>query len=199
MKAKKRDIQRRIAYESARILTEYQSDDQIFAMQKAAGKLGITDKRLMPNREEVDLALREQQRLFRGNKQQNALMKLRHSALEAMQALNRFNPLLVGAVYEGTADSNSRVVLHLFCDTPEDLVFALSELHIPWHERERHIKFRDGSHKYMPSFQFTADDILYELIVFTSKGPSNRPTTPIDNRPIQGANIKQLKLLLNQR
>ncbi len=199
MKVNKREIQRRIAYESARILTEHRSDDQLFAIQKAATKLGITDKRLMPNREEVESALREQQRLFRGNAQQNALERLRHSALQAMQALSHFKPILVGAVYEGTADSNSHVVLHLFSDTPEEVIFALSDLHIPWQERDRYMKFSDGNHKSMPSFRFTADGILYELIVFPSKGYNNRPTNPLDNQPIQGAGIKQLELMLGQR
>lgn len=199
MKANKREIQRRIAYESARILTEHRSDDQVFAIHKAAARLGITNTRLMPNRKEVELALREQQHLFRGDEQQNALERLRHSALQAMQALSRFKPILVGAVYEGTADSNSHVVLHLFSDTPEEVVFALSDLHIPWQERDRYMKFSDGNHKSIPSFRFTADGILYELIVFPSKGHNNRPTNPLDNQPIQGAGIKQLELLLGQR
>lgn len=199
MKANKRETQRRIAYESARILTEHRSDDQVFAIHKAATRLGITDKRLMPNREEVESALREQQRLFRGNEQHNALMRLRHSALQAMQALNHFKPILVGAVYEGTADSNSHVVLHLFSDTPEEVIFALSDLRIPWHERDRQMKFSDGSHKSMPGFRFTADGILFELIVFPNKGSNNKPTDPLDNQPIQGAGIKQLELILNQR
>jgi hypothetical protein len=199
MKATKREIQRRIAYETARILTEYQSSDQAFAIQKAASRLGINDKRLLPNREEVSLAIREQQRLFRGNEQAAALQNLRIAALEAMQSLIQFKPLLVGPVYEGTADSNSPVRLHMFAETPEEVIFALSDLHIPWHERDRSMRFSGGSRKNMPGFQFNANGVMFELVVLPEQGPFSKPLDPLDHHIIQGVNLKQLKALLNQR
>ena len=199
MKATKREIQRRIAYETARILTEYQSSDQAFAIQKAASRLGISDRRLLPTREEISLAIREQQRLFRGSDQASALQKLRTAALQTMQLLVRFRPLLVGPVYEGTADSNSPVRLHLFADTPEDVIFALADLHIPWQERDRTLRFSGGGRKNMPGFQFNANGVLFELVVMPEQGPYSKPLDPLDHQPIQGATSKQLKVLLNQR
>ncbi len=44
------------------------------------------------------------------------MQTLRDAALQAMEALIQFKPMLVGPVYEGTADSNSPVRLHLFAD-----------------------------------------------------------------------------------
>ncbi len=196
MKAKKREIQRRIAYEAARVLTENQSGDQIYAMHKAAVRLGISDKRLMPNREEVESALREQQRLFRGNDQQTTLKKMRIAALQAMKALMQFNPLLVGPVYEGTADTNSHIRLHLFASTPEEVVFSLMKLHIPWHERDCSLKFSDGRRKTMPSFRFIADSNYFELVVLPNQGPHKRPVDPQDNRPIKGSTTQQLEQLV---
>jgi hypothetical protein len=199
MKATKREIQRRIAYETARILTEYQSSDQVFAMQKAASRLGINDKRLLPNREEISLAIREQQRLFRGSDQTSALQKLRAAALQAMQMLVRFRPMLVGPVFDGTADNNSPVRLHLFADTPEEVIFALSDLHIPWQERDRSMRFSGGNRKNMPGFQFNANGVMFELVVMPEQGPLSKPLDPLDHHPIQGVNSKQLKALLDQR
>ena len=199
MKADKREIQLRIAYEAARILTDNRSDDQSHAIYKAASRLGIHDKRMLPKREEVESVLREQQRLFRGSAQTTALGRLRMSALQAMKALEKFRPLLVGPVYAGTADSNSHVQLHLFADTPEEVVFALADLQIPWQERDRSLKFSAGSHKNMPCFQFNAGDTHFELVVLPSQGPYRRPLDPLDSRPTQGASIKQMALLLDQR
>jgi len=199
MKATKREIQRRIAYETARILTEYQSSDQAFAIQKAASRLGVSDRRLLPTREEISLAIREQQRLFRGSDQESALEKLRTAALQAMQLLVRFRPILVGPVYEGTADSNSPVRLHLFADTPEEVIFALADLHIPWQERDRLIRFSGGVRKNMPGFQFNANGVMFELVVMPEQGPYNKPLDSLDHQPIQGATIKHLKKLMNQR
>ena len=195
----KRAIQRRIAYETARILTEYRSGDKAFAIQKAANRLGIHDKRLLPTPEEISKALQEQQRLFRGLEQISALYELRATALSAMEMLNRFKPLLVGPVYEGTADSNTSVRLHLFASTPEEVIFTLSDLKIPWQERNRSMKFSGGIHRDMPGFQFNANDVILELIVFPIEGPFRTPLDPLDNHPIQGVTSKQLKSLLDQR
>jgi len=196
MSGNKRELQRRIAYEAARIMTEYRSDNIAYACQKAAAKLGISRRQQMPTRDEVEEALREQQWLLRGDEQQQVLLRLRHSALQAMQALQRFNPLLVGSVFQGTADTNSRVQLHLFADTPEDVLFALSDLQIPWQERQRTLHFRDGARRETPSFQFSADGVMFELLVLSTQMPHNRPLDPLDNQPIQGANLKQLQALV---
>jgi hypothetical protein len=199
MKESKREIQRRIAYEAARILTEYQAGDHIFAIQKAANRLGVNDKRLMPSREEISLALREQQRLFRGDAQASALESLRFAALQAMETLEQFRPLLVGPVYEGTADINSPIRLHLFATTPEEVIISLIDLHIPWQQRDQSMRFTNQTRKSVPGFRSNANGVIFEFVVLPPKGPYSKPIDPLDHHPIQGATIKQLRLLLNQR
>ena len=194
----KRELQRLIAYEAARILTEYRSGNIAFACQKAASKLGVSQRQQMPTREEVEHALREQQWLVRGDKQQAVLRELRQGALQAMQALRQFNPLLVGSVYDGTADSNSHTQLHLFADTPEAVLFSLSDMHIPWQERQRKLSFSDGHQREIPVFRFSANGVLFELLVLPAETPHARPLDPLDNQPIQGANIKQLNALITE-
>jgi len=196
MKANKREIQRRIAYETARILTEQRSGDPLHALHKAASQLGVQDRRLLPSRDEVEQALREQQRLFRGPAQQSALTTLRRAALQAMQALHRFHPLLVGAVYRGTADSNSRVELQLFAEPPEEVVFTLSDLRIPWQSWDHDMYFSQGVRRRIPGFRFVADGVRFGLVVLPPSGRFRRPLDRADNRPIQGASITQLEQLL---
>jgi hypothetical protein len=193
----KRELQRRIAYEAARIMTEYRSDNMAHACQKAAARLGVTWRQQMPTRDEIEEALREQQRLLRGDEQQQALNRLRRSALEAMQALHQFNPLLVGSVYQGTADTNSGIQLHLYANTPEDVLFTLTDMKIPWQERERTLSVSKGHRREVPSFQFTADGVHFELLVLSSEKPHMRPLDPIDNQPIRGATLEQLGALVS--
>ncbi len=195
MKANNRESQRRIAYEAARILTELRSGDYNYACQKAADRLGLGNRRLMPNRDEIESALREQQRLFRGEDQATALRRLRRLAMEAMGALTRFKPLLVGPVLDGTADQNSPIRLHLSADTSEEVIFALSDLHIPWDESQWRMKFGDGSKQTIPGFRFQADGTTIELVVLPTKGHFSKPLDPIDNRTTQGATLSQLKQL----
>ena len=195
MASGKRELQRRIAYEAARIMTEYRSDNIAYACQKAAARLGVSRRHQMPTRAEVEEALREQQWLFRGEAQQQALNRLRQSALDAMRALRRFNPILVGSVYQGTADANSRIQLHLHAETPEDVLFALADLQIPWQERHRTLSFSDGRRQEIPCFQFTADGVVFELLVLSSALPHAKPLDPLDNQPIRGASLKQMDSL----
>jgi hypothetical protein len=199
MSSGKRSLQRRIAYEAARILTELRSDNLAYACRKAAAKYGITRQQLMPSRDEIEQALKEQQRLVLGDKQHNAVHQLRESALQAMQTLNQFQPLLVGPVLQGTADDNSQVELHLHADTPEEVLFALSDLHIPWQEKQRHLSFTDGSQETIPCLGFSVDGIGYLLMIFPSGKNRKRPLDPFDHKPFQAANIKQLKALLDEQ
>ena len=192
----KRALQRRIAYEAARLLTELRSDNIAYACRKAAAKHGVTRQQMMPSREEIETALREQQRLVRGDEQFDALQQLRRAALEAMQALRLFDPQLVGPVLQGTADRNSGIELHLFADTPEDVLFALSDLHIPWQEKQRTLPFSDGSRESLPCFQFSADGVRFELIILPRGNRHKRPLDPLDNQPLEGANLKQVTEIL---
>jgi hypothetical protein len=189
----KRELQRRIAYEAARLMTEYQTDDMAYACQKAAAKLGVTRRQQMPTPNEVEEALREQQRLLRGDEQPAALQHLRQQALQAMDALEAFDPLLVGSVYQGTADSNSPIRLILFANTPEEVLFTLSDLKIPWRESQRTLSFRNGSKELVPVFKITADGVSIELTVMSSEEIHNRPLDPLDRQPLQGINLKQLR------
>ena len=196
MSQNKRELQRRIAYEAARIMTEYRSDDMAYASQKAAARLGVTRRQQMPTREEIEDALREQQNLLRGDDQQQALERLRRSAREAMRTFKQFSPILVGPVYEGTADTNSRVRLHLHAETPEDVLFCLTDLRIPWQERQRSLLFSNGHRREVPCFQFVADGVGFELLVLSAQNPHPRPLNPLDNQPIKGATLKQIDALV---
>jgi hypothetical protein len=196
MNHKKRELQRRIAYEAARILTELRSDNIAYACRKAAAKYGVTRPQLMPTHKEVDEALREQQRLVRGAAQTDALWSLRQQAMEAMRALQTFQPQLTGPVLDGTADSNSHVELHLYADTPEDVLFTLSDLHIPWTEKQRLLSFSDGHREHYPSFQFSANQVRFELVVLPTQQLRKRPLGAFDNRPQARANLKQLEILM---
>jgi hypothetical protein len=192
----KRELQRRIAYEAARLMTEYQTDDMAYACQKAAAKLGVTRRQQMPSPDEVEDALREQQRLLRGDEQPAALQHLRQQAQQAMEALGQFDPLLVGSVYQGTADSNSPIRLYLFANTPEEVLFTLSDMKIPWRESQRTLSFRNGTKELVPVFKITADGVTFELTVMSSEDIHNRPLDPLDRQPLQGINLKQLREII---
>jgi hypothetical protein len=111
-----REVRVRIAQEAARLMSEHGIRDHGQAKRKAAERLGIRDEAAMPRNAEIDEALREFQRLFRGDVQPRVLHERREAAREAMRFFARFEPRLVGAVLDGTADEHSAVTLHLHSD-----------------------------------------------------------------------------------
>jgi len=189
-------LRRRIAYEAARLMADEGLVDHEHALRKAAARLGVKDRRGWPDPGEVQMALLEQQRLFHPE-QARQLRDLRTHALQAMQALSRFQPRLVGPVLEGSADAASRVLLHLFADTPEEVVHALLEQGIPWREMQRALRFADGVSKTFPSLRFVAGGVPVELLVLSPRELRNPPLNPITERPDRGAGIRQLQSLLD--
>ncbi len=189
-------LKRQIAYEAARLMAEEGIADHQRALHKAAARAGVKDRRGWPDASEVQAALREQQRLFRP-RQQDHLRHLRETALQAMDFLSRFNPRLVGQVLEGSADEASRVRLHLFAETPEEVVHTLMEHGIPWQEHERKLRYAGGLTRLCPGLRFVAGGVPMELLLLSPREQGNPPLSSLTERPERGAGIQQVRELLD--
>lgn len=192
-------LRQQIALEAARIMADQGSSYSLTkARQKAAQRLGCRDKHSLPSQDEIEQALREYQQLFHGDRQPAALQELRILAVEAMASLARFNPRLVGPVLHGTADRYSKVQLHLFAETTEELALLLIEMNIPWLDGERQFRYPGGKKKTLPTFCFTAGETEIELALFPPEGLHQSPLRALDDKPEQRASIDQVKTLIKQ-
>lgn len=197
-RAKNPALRQRIAFEAARILVDQGSHDFPAAKRKAAERLGCTDRRQLPDNAEIELALREYQRLFRNERQSVELMRLRRLAAEAMEAMAVFSPRLVGPVLEGSADAHSKVQLHLFADAPEQIALFLMDRHIPYQLSERSLRYRGGTAQNCPIYRFRAGETEMELTVFPSICLRQSPLSPLDDQPQRRASLAQLRELLEK-
>ena len=152
--AKNGNLRQRIAVEAARILADEICQDVQKARRKAAERLGCENRRLLPDHGEIEQALREHQRLFQREQQPLALKKLRQLAAEAMATLACFNPRLVGPVLTGAAEPHSKVQLHLFADTPEEVALFLLDQQIPWQDGQKTLRFKNGEKGRLPRLSF---------------------------------------------
>jgi hypothetical protein len=186
----------RIAQEAARIIREQGVRDYLVAKRKAAQRLAIFDRNVLPSNTEIAEALSEQQRLFGGEAHAESLNGLRMAARQAMLLLNRFEPRLVGPVLEGTATAHSEVLLHVFADAPEAVALALMEHGIPYESAERRVRMRDGRYVYVPVFRFSAGDTDVDATVFSLLGLREPPASPVDGRPMRRARLAEVEALL---
>ena len=188
----------RIAQEAARLMTEEGIHDFYAAKRKAAQHLGAPDTRNMPRNQEVEEALHEYQRLFRGEEQAVHLKSLREGAVQAMRFLARFNPRLVGSVLSGTAGRHADISLHLFADTPEEISLFLMESNIPFRAAHKRVRMNRDEWQEYPSFEFLAGDHQVDLVVFPREGRREAPRSPVDGRPMYRAGLEEVEALLSE-
>jgi hypothetical protein len=185
-----------VAQSAARILHESGQRDFAAALRKAAMRHGIADKRNLPENSEIEAALQELQRLFHSSNQPQILQQLRQTTLQAMDMLEAFRPCLVGPVLNGTADQHSPIYLHLFADTPEEVLVFLLERDIPFEQGERRVRYGNGRVDIRPKFSFIAGEHEIQLTVFSIRERNHAPLSPVDHRPMQRAERAQLEKLL---
>ena len=188
----------RIAQEAARLMTEEGIHDFYAAKRKAAQHLGAPDTRNMPRNQEIEEALQEYQRLFRGEEQAAHLKALREGAVQAMRFLARFNPRLVGSVLSGTAGRHADISLHLFADTSEEISLFLMESNIPFRAAHKRVRLNRDEWQEYPSFEFMAGDHQVDLVVFPLQGRREAPRSPVDGRPMYRAGLEEVEALLSE-
>ncbi|HRF62355.1 MAG TPA: hypothetical protein PK708_05595 [Candidatus Competibacter sp.] len=186
-----------LAQECARLMADEGIKDFRTAKRKAALRLAITDKAVLPDNTEIQQALIDHQRLFHGEHQAARLRGLRETALEVMRFLASFRPKLVGSVLNGTAGPHADVQLHLFADTSKDVLIFLMEHHIPLETSERRLKLNNGDLISLPVFRFQAGDTFIELTIFGPLGEREAPRSPVDGRPLRRAGLVEVRTLLN--
>lgn len=186
----------RIAQEAARLMSEHGIRDFHHAKLKAAERLGILDAQALPRNLEIEQALREHQRLFLADSQPLLLRRRREAAIEAMRFLARFEPRLVGAVLEGTADAHSAVCLHVFSDDPDAVDLYLREHGVPVEQQTRRLRLgRDEQPEY-PVLLFAADELPFDLTVLPLDALRQAPLDRTDDRPMRRASLAQVEILL---
>jgi hypothetical protein len=189
-------LRRRVALEAARLISEHGIRDYQLAKRKAAQHVGVSDEGYLPRNREIEDALREHQRLFRAEEQPRVLHARREAARDAMRFLERFEPRLVGAVLEGTADTHSPVSLHVFDDSPEAVTGFLGDHGIAFETRARTLRLDRQRSAEFPVLLFDANGVPIDVTVFPRDALRQAPLDPIDERPQQRASLTQVETLL---
>lgn len=183
------NLRRRIAVEAARLIAEQGMRDYHAAKLKAAARFGPPESLPLPRNTEIEAALREHQRLFQADTQPRQLARLREAAVEAMRFLSRYEPRLVGAVLDGTADEYSAVCLHLFTDNADELRDFLRTHGIPFDEQQRQLRTDATSVGDFPALLFMAGGTAIDITLFPLDGLRQAPLDRVFERPMRRAGI----------
>ncbi len=191
-----RERRQRLAIEAARLISEGGIRDFHLAKRKAAERLGIHDDASLPRNSEIQEALRDYQRLFLAQSHPQLLRQRREAAARALAFFAEFEPRLVGAVLEGTADAHSAVCLHLHAEEPERVPLFLADHRIPAEESSRRIRLDRDRSDDVSVWLFVADDLPFDITVLPRAALRQAPLDRIDEKPMQRASLAALQELL---
>ncbi|MEM1262417.1 MAG: hypothetical protein AAGH76_08475 [Pseudomonadota bacterium] len=189
-------LRAQVAQEAARIIAEQGIQDFGQAKRKAGARLNIRGRAALPTNAEVERALVEYQALFGREAHTSHIEQLRRTALVAMDRLKAFTPRLVGPVAAGTAGEGAAINLHVFTDTPEDVLFSLENSGTSVDSFERRLKNRRDSTSSFPGYAFRLDETVVEATVFPVDGLRQAPCSPVDGRPMKRLRAEQIEQLL---
>lgn len=177
-------------------MAEEGENDFHLAKRRATQRLNLPEGKNLPSNQEVEEALRQHLALFHGAQLASDVARLRAAALEAMRFLARHEPRLVGPVLNGVVTPSSEVQLHIAADTPEEIALLFAEHRIPVDQGERRLRFGGDRELRVPAFRFVADSVPIEVCVLSHAAARETPLSPVDGRPMQRANQRELEALL---
>jgi hypothetical protein len=185
----------RIAAAAARIMAEDGIDDFALAKRKAARQLGAADTEALPRNDEIEEELRAYRALYQAEEHPERIAELRRIALEAMQALERFNPYLTGPVLKGTAGPYAEIELQLFPESPKEVELFLLERRLAFTTHEGRRFSGDRAHA-MSVFSLTWEGASLKLSVFDPRDERLALKTSQAGRVMERAGIAEVGALL---
>lgn len=119
-----------IAAAAARLVAQDGADYGSAKRKAARQVLGDAPSRpnVLPDNDMIEEQVRHYNALFLADSQPARLFQLRTIALQVMEALQQFHPLLSGPVLNGTAGPHDEIYLQLFADSAKDIhIFLLNK------------------------------------------------------------------------
>ncbi len=185
-----------VAQVAARLMAEEGVPGFAEAKSRAADRLGVHGRQVMPRNDEIEAEIRAYQALFQSDEQPAWLARMRQVALEVMDLLEPFGPRLVGSVLRGTAAREAEVTLHVFADPPEAVATFLYDRHVRWELDAWVGRFGGNRESELPMYRIRVDDQPVRLVVFPREGSREAPRSPVDGKPMTRMNRAQVAELL---
>jgi hypothetical protein len=161
----------RIAQAAARLIAEHGLTNWRMAKRKACRELGLPDHEALPGNDEIEQALRDYNSLFHGTTQPATLRAQRSDALQWMERLARWDPVLTGAVAAGWATEHSEVRLELEAEDPKAVELALINAGVAYAQ----VPEAPRSEAQAPQLRIDAQATVVRLVILSPQQRRNRP------------------------
>ncbi|MCL5799646.1 MAG: hypothetical protein M1574_06100 [Gammaproteobacteria bacterium] len=185
-----------IADEAARLMLDHGIADYGLAKRKAAVAFGEPPHGIhLPTNEEIESARHLRQSLYTPDAPVR-VEQLRRLALRVMNFLHPLRSALTGDALRGIVTAQSRLELHVFCQTPEEVALHLLDKGLPYELQNRRYRFPRYETS-LTTFVFAYDGCPVVLTPFTEEERQS-PLSPLDGQPYPRADRRALLLLLER-
>jgi hypothetical protein len=191
-------LREQLAQEAARLIVDHGMHDYGQAKRKAALRFGVRESSALPSNSEIESSVIERQRIFEPELHERRVTAMRRLAVEIMDFLFEFQPRLVGPVLAGTVTDNSPLELHVFTESPEQVLNQLEAQGINSRNCQRRYRFNGQGMTIIPGFRFSREGERVYVIVFPEKGVRQAPLSRVDRRPMQRARRRRVLALLER-
>ena len=185
----------RIAAAAARIMAEDGIDDFALAKRKAARRLGANDAQALPANDEIEAELRAYRSLYQAEEHTLRVAELRSISLDAMRALERFNPYLTGPVLTGIAGRYADIDVQLFPESAKEVELHLLDRNIAYTTHEGRRYSGDRAHA-VSVLELTWQGARLRLSVFDPRDERIALKTSQAGRVMDRAGIAELGALI---
>ena len=171
------------------------------AKQKAAQTFGI---HFLPSNLEVALELDKIAEEHEGSQRKERLVQMRREALDVMELLAEFFPVLIGSVWRGTIKQGSDIDIAVYADEPLEVLNLLKAsdvqvLKTAWSSVNKRGETLSSFHIYAQ----TKDRYGLEIVVRSREDKGRKRKCETFGDEIKGLSIRDLKITLktnpNQR
>jgi hypothetical protein len=188
-------VRARIAAAAARLMAEDGIDDYALAKRKAARQLGASEKEGLPGNDEIEAELRAYRALYQAEEHPERIAELRAIALDAMHALEHFNPYLTGPVLEGIAGPYAEIELQLFPESAKEVEIFLLERNLAFTTREGR-RYAGDRARSVSVFGIEWQGVPLRLSVFDPRDERVALKTSLAGRAVARAGIAEVGALL---
>lgn len=172
-------IRQHIAQQAAKLITDHGINDFDAAKKKAAKMLGVScvQQNVLPTHQEIQAQLALYQRIFPSEPREAHVQMLRQKAFRTMQILKSFQPHLTGMVLDGSATLHTPISIHVFADTPEEVMIHFMNLKIPYDTAQQRLILTNKQAETFPMFRIYLAQSPIEVTVLPENSLKYTPRT----------------------
>ncbi len=185
-----------VAREAAMLLYTMQEREYKQAKERAARALGV---RILPSNVDVAEWLDRISDECEGPSRRVRLVEMRREALRIMEALEDFNPKLVGSVWRGTANRNSDIDIVAFSEDINVVINRLRRLGVDVVRAEEVPVVKRGERRGAPHIYLKLKSgYEVEITVRSPEEVNREEICEIYGDPVRGLTCKELRRVLKE-